>query len=147
MSHFLFVAGALRERSSLDSAELQLSHQVWGLRSALIRDNLRHYLTDQSFGLVYALKVGLCAHFRIVSQVLPLESLDELTHDELRSETRYGFVRIEPLVRWESGTEQSLALLHSVLKIADREELTRRLNLGMHRLTEDEYETIIKRLS
>ncbi|MFQ5992294.1 MAG: hypothetical protein ACE5NA_07630 [Nitrospiraceae bacterium] len=147
MSHFLFVAGALRERSSLDSAELQLSHQVWGLRSGLIRANLQQYLTDQSSGLVYALKVGLCAQFRIVSQVLPLASLDELTHDELRSETRYGFVRIDAIVRWESGTEQSLALLQGILKIADREELTRRLNLGMHRLTEDEYEAIIKRLT
>lgn len=147
MSHFLFVAGALRERSSLDSAELQLSHQVWGLRSALIRDNLQQYLTDQSFGLVYALKVGLCAQFRIVSQVLPLESLDELTHDELRSEARYGFVRIDAIARWESGTEQSLVLLQTTLGIADREELTRRLNLGMHRLTDEEYEAISKRLS
>ena len=29
MSHFLFVAGALRERTSEESAELQLGHGLW----------------------------------------------------------------------------------------------------------------------
>ena len=94
MSHFLFIAGALRERNSQASAEIQLSHEVWGLRTALIRDNLRTYLTADSCGLVYVLKLGICAGFSIVSDVLPPERLDEFVREELREETRYGFVRV-----------------------------------------------------
>ncbi len=94
VSHFLFISGALRERTSLASAELQLAHELWGLRTALIRDNLGAYLTDHSCGLVYVLKLGICAGFKIVSGVLPPHSLDEFTRDELRAETRYGLVRI-----------------------------------------------------
>jgi len=145
-SHFLFVAGALRERSSQGSADLQLVHQVWGLQSALIRDNLRQYLTDQSCGLVYVLKAGLYAHVQILSGVLPLDSLDELVRDELRTEARYGFVRIKLTQRWTSSPEDSLVLLHRVLEVPDRAELTRRLNLGMHRLTQEQYEAIVKAL-
>jgi len=145
-SHFLFVAGALRERSSQDSADLQLVHQVWGLQSALIRDNLRQYLTDQSCGLVYVLKAGLYAHVQILSGVSPLDSLDELVRDELRTEARYGFVQIKLTQRWTSSPEDSLVLLHRVLEVPDRAELTRRLNLGMHRLTQEQYEAIVKAL-
>lgn len=146
ISHFLFVAGALRERSSQDSADLQLMHQVWGLPSALIRDNLRQYLTDQSCGLVYVLKAGLFARFQILSGVLPLDSLDELVRDELRTEARYGFVRIKLIQRWASSPEDSLVILHRVLEVPDRAELTRRLNLGMHRLTQEQYEALVKAL-
>ncbi|MEK6525989.1 MAG: hypothetical protein AABZ22_03870 [Nitrospirota bacterium] len=144
MSHFLFVSGALRERSSLASAELQLAHELWGLRTALIRDNLQEYLTDQSCGLVYVLKMGICAGVKIVSGVLPPDSLDDLVRDELRTETRYGFVRVKPLQTWNSSPEESLALLHKVLEVPDQAELTRRLNLGMHRVTQDQYEAIVK---
>lgn len=145
-SHFLFVAGALRERSSQDSADLQLTHQVWGLPNALIRDNLRLYLTDQSCGLVYVLKAGLFARFQILSGVLPLDSLDELVRDELRTEARYGFVQIKLIQRWASSPEDSLVILHRVLEVPDRAELTRRLNLGMHRLTQEQYEALVKAL-
>jgi len=62
-THFLFIAGALRERSSQDSAQLQLGHGLWGIRSVLIEKNLSQYLSDHSRGLVYVLKVGLCAEF------------------------------------------------------------------------------------
>jgi len=146
MSHFLFVAGALRERSSQDSADLQLMHQVWGLPSALIRDNLRQYLTDQSCGLVYVLKAGLYARFQILSGVLPLDRLDEFVRDELRTEARYGFVQIKLIQRWASSPEDSLVILHRVLEVPDRAELTRRLNLGMHRLTQEQYEALVKAL-
>ena len=145
-SHFLFIAGALRERSSQDSADLQLMHRVWGLPSALIRDNLRQYLTDQSCGLVYVLKAGLYARFQILSGVLPLGSLDELVRDELRTEARYGFVQIKLMQRWSSSPEDSLVILHRVLEVPDRAELTRRLNLGMHRLTQEQYEATVKAL-
>jgi hypothetical protein len=147
MSHFLFVAGALRERSSQASAELQLAHGLWGLRTALIRDNLRAYLAPDSCGLIYVLKLGICAGFTILSDVLPAEALDEFVRDELREETRYGFVRIQPSQRWQSRPEQSLALLHSALEVPDQAELTRRLNLGMHRLTQDQYDTLLKGLN
>jgi len=143
-SHFLFIAGALRERSSQDSADLQLMHQVWGLPSALIRDNLRQYLTNQSCGLVYVLKAGLYARFQILSGVLPLDSLDELVRDELRTEARYGFVQIKLIQRWASSPEVSLVILHRVLEVPDRAELTRRLNLGMHRLTQEQYDALVK---
>ncbi len=146
MSHFLFMAGPLRERSSRDSVDLQLIHHLWGLRSALIRDNLRKYLTDQSFGLVYVLKGGICAQFKIVSDILPFESLDEFVRDELHTEARYGFVKINLRQRWDSSPDHSLALLGTVLEVPDRAELNRRLNLGMHRLTQEQYDAIMKAL-
>ena len=146
MSHFLFVSGALRERTSLASAELQLAHGLWGLRTALIRDNLGAYLTDHSCGLVYVLKMGVYAGFTIVSGILPPDRLDELVRDELRAETQYGFVRVTPLQTWKTTTEESLALLQTVLDVPDRTELARRLNLGMHRLTQDQYEDLVKGL-
>jgi hypothetical protein len=146
MSHFLFIAGALRERNSQASAEIQLSHEVWGLRTALIRDNLRTYLTADSCGLVYVLKLGICAGFSIVSEVLPPERLDEFVREELREETRYGFVRVQRTSQWASTPESSQALLHRILEVPDQGELTRRLNLGMHRLTQEQYEALIKAL-
>jgi hypothetical protein len=146
MSHFLFVAGALRERSSQASAELQLSHEIWGLRTALIRDNLRTYLTPESYGLVYVLKQGICAGFRIVSEVLPPEALDGFVREELRAETRYGFVRVQVTSQWASTPEGSQALLHRILEVPDQAELTRRLTLGMHRLTQDQYGALVKAL-
>ncbi|MBI5410948.1 MAG: hypothetical protein HZA21_03045 [Nitrospirae bacterium] len=146
MSHFLFIAGALRERNSQASAEIQLSHEVWGLRTALIRDNLRAYLTGDSCGLVYVLKLGICAGFSIVSEVLPSEQLNEFIREELREETRYGFVRVQLTSQWVSTPESSQALLHRILEVPDQGELTRRLNLGMHRLTQDQYEALIKAL-
>lgn len=146
MSHFLFIAGALRERNSQASAEIQLSHEVWGLRTALIRDNLRTYLTADSCGLVYVLKLGICAGFSIVSEVLPPERLDEFVREELREETRYGFVRVQRTSQWTSTPESSQALLHRILEVPDQGELTRRLNLGMHRLTQEQYEALVKAL-
>ena len=136
----------MRERSSLESAELQLAHEVWGLRSALIRENLQRYLTDQSCGLVYALKVGLCAGFAIQSGVLPPDDLDQFVREELRAETRYGFVRIKSTRTWKSSPEQSLGLLHTVLEVPDQAELNRRLNLGMHRLTQEQYDALLRAL-
>lgn len=146
MSHFIFVAGALRERSSSESAELQLAQNLWGLCTALIHDNLQKYLTSHSCGLVYVLKVGLCAHFKIVSGVLPFQQLDELLKDELRTEARHGFVRVDLLRRWESSPAESHTLLQEVLSVKDQAELTRRLSLGMHRLTEEEYQTMLAKL-
>ncbi|MGE3816587.1 MAG: hypothetical protein AB7G68_15500 [Nitrospiraceae bacterium] len=147
MSHFLFVAGALRERSSMESAEHQLSAGVWGLCTGLIRDNLEKFLTPQSHGLVYVLKTGICADFRIVSGVQPYAALDDLLKDELRTEARYGFVRLEVLSRYASSAGQSQALMQSVLNVPDQAELTRRLTLGMHRLTEEEYRALLSGLS
>ncbi len=144
--HFLFIAGALRERSSLQSAELQLTHQVWGLRTALIRDNLHAYLSADSHGLVYILKAGICAEFKFESGVLPFQDLDELLRDELRAEARYGFVRIQLAKRWGGSAEESLALLERVLQVSDRGELTRRLTLGMHGLTQAQYDEVVKGL-
>jgi hypothetical protein len=146
MSHFLFIAGALRERSSQASAEVQLSHALWGLRTSLIRDNLRAYLRDDSCGLVYVLKQGLCAGFAIRSVVLAPEALDEFVRDELREETRYGFIRVQATQEWQSTPEASLALLHRVLEVPDQAELARRFNLGMHRLTQEQYEAILHAL-
>jgi hypothetical protein len=146
MSHFLFVAGALQERSSRESVDVQLAQGVWGLRTALIRDNLARYLTGQSQGLVYALKTGICARFFIASPVLPFADLDELIQDDLRAEAKFGFVRIQMAERWESTPAQSHALLQLVLKIDEPAELTRRLTLGMHRLTEDEFQSIVQGL-
>lgn len=144
MSHFLFIAGALRERSSEESAELQLSHGIWGLCTSLIRTNLEAYLQPQSLGLVYVLKVGLCAEFQIRSSVLPFRDLDDLLKDDLKTEARFGFVRVHVTRRWASSPQESQAMLHSVLLIPDQAELTRRLALGMHRLTEAEYESIVR---
>jgi hypothetical protein len=143
-SHFLFVAGALRERSSRDSADLQLAHQVWGLRSELIRDNVQRYLSAESCGVVYVLKEGLCAHFSIASGVQPLDQLDALVRDELRTEARYGYVAIAEVRRWQSSSEQSLASLKRILEVPDQAELTRRLNLGMHRLTQEQLDALLK---
>jgi len=146
MSHFLFIAGALRERNSQASAELQLSHGLWGLRSALIRDNLRRYLTGESQGLVYVLKLGVCAGFSIESEVLPPDELDGFVREELREETRYGFIRVKTGRQWQSTPEASQGLLQRVLEVSDPAELTRRLNLGMHRLTQAEYDAIVQGL-
>jgi hypothetical protein len=143
VSDFLFIVPALRERSSEASAELQLSHGLWGLCTALIRSNLETYLIPQSRGLVYVLKVGLCAEFRLAPPVQDFSRLDEFLKDELRTEARHGFVRIEGITRWTSSAPASQALLLRVLNIPDQAELTRRLALGMHRLATDEYEAIL----
>ena len=143
MSHFLFIAGALRERSSKDSAERQLSAGLWGLCTALIRENLERFLAPQSHGLVYVLKEGICAEFRIRTSVQPFASLDDLMKDEFRAEARYGFVQVEVLRRYNSSAAESQSLLQSVLNVPDQAELTRRFNLGMHRLTEEEYHALV----
>lgn len=144
MNHFLFIAAPLRERTSEESAELQLSHGLWGLCTSLIRTNLQNYLVPQSRGIVYVLKVGLCAEFTIVPPPQDFSRLDEFLKDELRTEARYGFVRIEGVKRWTWSPQPSQALLLRVLNIPDQAELSRRLALGMHRLTEGEYEAITK---
>lgn len=146
MSHFLFIAGALRERSSLDSAELQLGAGIWGLCTALIRDNLQKFVTPDSHGLVYVLKEGIRAEFSIVSLVQPFQSLDELLKDEVRTEARYGFVRVRPVRRWQAHAPDCQALLQKVLGIEEQSELSRRLALGMHRLTDAEYQAIVEGL-
>jgi len=146
MSHFLFTAATLRERSSLESAELQLRHGLWGCCTQLIQQNLAKYLAPDSHGLVYVLKVGLCAEFRITSSLLPLQDMDEFLREDLRTEARFGFVRISPTRRWTSSSQASHALLQDILKIADQAELNRRLGLGMHRLTEAEYQAIVQHL-
>ena len=142
MSHFLFIVPALRERTSEESAELQLSHGLWGLCTALIRSNLQAYLTPESRGLVYVLKVGLCAEFALVPPIKDFSGLDEFLKDELRTEARHGFIRIAGINRWTWSAQASQALLMRVLNIQDQ-ELTRRFALGMHRLTMDEYEAIL----
>ena len=146
MSHFLFIAGALRERSSLDSAELQLGAGIWGLCTALIRDNLQKFLTPESHGLVFVLKEGIRAEFSIASSVQPFQDLDELLKDEVRTEARYGFVRIATLRRWQGHAPDCHALLQRVLGIEEQSELTRRLSLGMHRLTDEEFRAILEGL-
>jgi hypothetical protein len=143
MSHFLFVAGALRERTSEESAELQLGHGLWGLCSGLIRTNLQTYLDAESRGLVYVLKVGIYAEFQIVPPVLDFSALDAFLSDELRTEARFGFVRIKEVRRIAYSSAASQALLLNVLQIADQAELARRLRLGMHRLTQAEYDGIL----
>lgn len=143
MSHFLFIAGALRERSSPDSAELQLGAGIWGLCTALIRDNLHKFLTPESRGLVYVLKEGIRAEFAIMSPVQPFQALDDLLKDEVRTEARYGFVRVTPVRRWQAHAPECQALLQQVLAIEEQAELSRRLSLGMHRLTDVEYRAII----
>lgn len=147
MSHFLFIAAPLRERTSEESAELQLSHRLWGLCTSLIRTNLQSYLGPQSRGFVYVLKVGLCAEFTIVPPPQDFSMLDEFLKDELRAEARYGFVRIDGIRRWTWSPHASQALLLRVLNISDQAELARRLALGMHRLTQEEYEAIAKGIS
>jgi len=147
MSHFLFVAGALRERTSEESAELQLGHGLWGLSTGLIRTNLQKYLDAESRGLVYVLKVGLYAEFQIVSPVLDFSALDAFLSDDLRTEAKFGFVRIGGVRRLACSSAASQALLLSVLQIADQAELARRLRLGMHRLTHAEYDAIIRGLT
>ena len=146
-SHFLFVAGALRERSSRESADLQLQHHLWGLRSALIADNLARYLEAGSCGWVYVLKEGLCARFVISSGVLPFERLDPLVRDELRSEARYGYVTIGEVCRWTSSPEHDLPVLRRVLDVSDQAELARRFNLGMHRLTAEQHDALLAAIS
>jgi hypothetical protein len=144
VSDFLFIVPALRERTSEASADLQLSHGVWGLCTALIRSNLETYLTPQSRGLVYVLKVGLCADFAVLPPIQDFSVLDEFLKDELRTEARHGFVRIDGIKRWTWSAHASQALLLRVLNIPDQTELTRRLALGMHRLSSDEYEAILR---
>jgi hypothetical protein len=144
VSDFLFIVPALRERTSEASADLQLSHGVWGLCTALIRSNLETYLTPQSRGLVYVLKVGLCADFAILPPIQDFSVLDEFLKDELRTEARHGFVRIDGIKRWTWSAHASQALLLRVLNIPDQTELTRRLALGMHRLSSDECEAILR---
>lgn len=146
MSHFLFIAGALRERTSPESAELQLGAGIWGLCTALIRDNLQKFLTPGSHGLVYVLKEGIRAEFSIVSPVQPFQALDELVKDELRTEARYGFVRVTPVRRWEGNAPECQILLQRVLGIEEQSELSRRLSLGMHRLSHEEYRAIVEGL-
>ncbi len=143
MSHFLFIAAALRERSSQESAELQLGAGIWGLCTALIRDNLEKFLTLESHGLVYILKEGICAEFVITSRVLPVQALDDFLKDEVRTEARYGFVRVTPVRRWQGNAPDCQALLQRVLAIEQPTELTRRLSLGMHRLADAEYQAIL----
>jgi hypothetical protein len=143
MSHFLFIAGALRERSSQASAELQLAHELWGIRTGLIRDNLTAYVTPQSCGLVYVLKAGICAGFTLASGVLSVADLSEFVRDELRAETAFGFVKVGAIQTWPASTEESLTVLRRVLDVSDPAELTRRLNLGMHRLTQEQYDAIL----
>lgn len=141
-THFLFVAGALRERTSLESAQLQLGHQLWGLRTALIRENLTKYVGAESYGWVYALKVGVCAGFRIASGVLSATELSDFVREDLRAETAYGFVRVADVRSWASSPETSLEVLRRVLQVQDPAELSRRLSLGMHGLTQAQHRAI-----
>jgi len=147
MSHFLFVAGALRERTSEESADLQLGHGLWGLCTELIRTNLQTYLDAESRGLVYVLKIGIYAEFQLVPPALDFPSLDAFLRDDLRTEARFGFVRIKGMRRMAYSSAASQALLLNVLQIADQAELARRLRLGMHRLTQSEYDAIIGKVT
>lgn len=146
MSHFLFVAGTLRERSSIESAELQLSHGLWGCCTALIRDNLTKLLTPESHALVYVLKAGICADVAITSPVFSLQEMDEFLRDDFKTEARFGFVRVALTKQWTSSTQHTHALLQKILQIPDQAELSRRLSLGMHGLTEQEYRAIVEGL-
>ncbi|MBA2485185.1 MAG: hypothetical protein H0V35_03645 [Nitrospira sp.] len=146
MSHFLFIAGALRERTSQDSAELQLGAGIWGLCTTLIRDNLQKFLSPESHGLVYVLKEGICAEFAITSPVLPVQALDDFLKDEVRTEARYGFVRVTPVRRWQGSAPDCQVLLQRALGIEEPTELTRRLSLGMHRLSNAEHQAILEGL-
>ncbi len=144
MSHFLFIAGALRERSSEESAASQLSRGLWGLCTSLIRTNLQTYVEPHSRGLVYVLKVGLCADFKLVPPVRDFTQLDEFVKDEFRTEARFGFIRIEDVRQCAMTSSASQSLLTEVLRIPDQAEFARRLSLGMHRLTQAEYDAIVK---
>jgi hypothetical protein len=146
VSHFLFIAGALRDRTSEESADLQLAHGLWGLCTGLIRTNLQTYLEPQSRGLIYVLKAGLCADVQLVPPVQDFSALDEFLKDDLRTEARHGFVRIADVRRWVWSPQASQALLLRVLQISDQAELTRRLTLGMHRLTQAEYDEVLQGL-
>src|SRR5262245_18738834 len=144
MSHFLFVAAALRERTSEESAELQLKHGLWGLCTGLIRTNLTTYLDAESRGLAYVLKIGLYAEFQMVPPAMDFSALDAFLSDELRTEARFGFLRVKGVRRLTCSSAASQALLLNVLQITDQAELARRLRLGMHRLTQAEYEAIMR---
>jgi hypothetical protein len=120
-----------------------MTHGLWGCCTALIRDNLTTFLTPESHGLIYVLKAGICADVKIVSPVLPLSQMDEFLREDFKTEARFGFVRVELTKQWTSTPQESHGLLQSVLHIADQAELTRRLSLGMHRLTDDEYQAIL----
>ncbi len=89
------------------------------------------------------LKAGICANFRVASGIQSYAALDDLMKDELKTEARYGFIRIEVLGRYDSSAGQSQNLLQSVLNVPDQAELTRRLTLDMHRLTEEEYQALL----
>jgi hypothetical protein len=93
---------------------------------------------------VYVLKAGLCAEFTIVSPPLDFAKLDEFLKDDLRTEARFGFIRIQDIRRWTGSPQASQALLQHVLQIPDQAELARRLALGMHRLTAEEFKAIVE---
>jgi hypothetical protein len=106
----------------------------------------------RSLGALYRadseeLKAGLCAEFQLVPPVLEFSALDAFLRDELRTEARFGFVRIDGVRRLTYSSAASQALLLTVLQITDQAELTRRLRLGMHRLTQTEYDAIIRGLT
>ena len=142
--HFLFVGGPTKGRSASESLRVQLGHGLWGLRTSLIKDNLERFLSNHAHGLVYVVKEGLRVEFEITSGVCGFGDLDDLLRDEVRGEAWYGFVRVRPLRLWDSSSHGSLALLARVLDVPDRGELMRRLNLGMHGLTESQFEAILQ---
>ncbi len=142
--HFLFVAGPTKGRTAAESLEVQLGHGIWGLRTPLIKDNLQRYLSKPARGVVYVVKEGLRVEFEITSEVCAFGDLDDLLRDEVRAEAWYGFVRIRPLRLWDSSPHESVAVLAHVLAVPDRAELTRRLNLGMHGLTEAQFADILE---
>jgi hypothetical protein len=126
---------------------VQLAAGIWGLQTTLIRDNVGRLRTPGSEGLVYVLKWGLYARFRIASEVLPFSALDDLLRDEVRAEARVGFLRIQATARYAADVEGSVALLQRVLDVPDRTELTRRLNLGMHAMTGEQFTDLVTTLS
>lgn len=142
--HFLFIAGPTRGRSAAESVQIQVASGIWGLRTSLIKDNLQRFLSRRSHGLVYVVKAGLRVEFEITSEVCAFGDLDDLLRDEVRAEAWHGFVRIRPLRLWDSSPHESMALLARVLGVPDRAELTRRLTLGMHGLTEAQFEDILE---
>lgn len=142
--HFLFVAGPTKGRTAAESVQVQLEHGIWGLRTSLIKDNLQRFLAKQAHGLVYVVKEGLRVEFEITSDVCAFGDLDDLLRDEVRGEAWCGFLRMRPIRLWDSSSQESLALLERVLGVPDRAELTRRLNLGMHGLTEAQFEAILE---
>ena len=76
--------------------------------------------------------------------VLEFSALDAFLGDELRTEARFGFVQIDGVRRLTCSSAASQSLLLNVLQITDQAELARRLRLGMHRLTQTEYDAIIR---